>query len=291
MKSFRTFTLAGAIAFAAAANAQTWVSQAIGNDSNACNRTYPCKTFQRAVNVTAVGGQVNVLDPGDYGSVTISQSVTIDGGGLASNVTSTSTAVTVLAPSGVVQLRNLSLHGTSSAVYGIAYNMAAQLVIENVAINGFSDVCIKAAPSGSGDLVIKNASLNNCGVAGINISVGSGSTMTSEISHTQVHYTASGLEVFAGNVTVFDSTFSGLESGGVSPGVYAVGNVMLDNCQISSFGIGIEEIGGNVQVSRSSVSSSGTGLYSYGGTLVSNGNNSLFNNGANGAFTATVALQ
>src|SRR5204863_5926892 len=68
-------------AFAAApAHAQatrTWVS-GVGDDVNPCSRTAPCKTFAGAISKTAAGGEINCLDPGGFGTVTITKSMTID---------------------------------------------------------------------------------------------------------------------------------------------------------------------------------------------------------------------
>src|SRR5919106_243394 len=66
---------------AASAHAQatrTWVS-GVGDDANPCSRTAPCKTFAGAISKTAAGGFISVLDPGGYGNVTITKSITIDG--------------------------------------------------------------------------------------------------------------------------------------------------------------------------------------------------------------------
>src|SRR6188508_398460 len=65
---------------AAPANAQatrTWVS-GVGDDVNPCSRTAPCKTFAGAISKTATNGEINCLDPGGYGAVTITKSITID---------------------------------------------------------------------------------------------------------------------------------------------------------------------------------------------------------------------
>ena len=59
---------------------RTWVS-GVGDDANPCSRTAPCKTFAGAISKTAAGGEISVLDPGGYGAVTITKSITIDGGG------------------------------------------------------------------------------------------------------------------------------------------------------------------------------------------------------------------
>ena len=56
---------------------RTWVS-GVGDDVNPCSRTAPCKTFAGAISKTAAGGEINCLDPGGFGSVTITKSITID---------------------------------------------------------------------------------------------------------------------------------------------------------------------------------------------------------------------
>src|SRR6202048_4203206 len=59
---------------------RTWVS-GLGDDANPCSRTAPCKTFAGAISKTAPSGEIDALDPGGYGSVTITKAITIDGGG------------------------------------------------------------------------------------------------------------------------------------------------------------------------------------------------------------------
>src|ERR1700761_8011220 len=69
--------------YTAPAHAQatrTWVS-GTGNDGNPCSRTSPCETFAGAYAKTAAGGEIDALDPGGFGTLTISKSITIDGGG------------------------------------------------------------------------------------------------------------------------------------------------------------------------------------------------------------------
>ena len=60
---------------------RTWVS-GVGDDVNPCSRTAPCKTIAGAISKTATGGEINILDPGGFGAVTITKSITIDGGGV-----------------------------------------------------------------------------------------------------------------------------------------------------------------------------------------------------------------
>src|SRR5258708_20405191 len=68
------------LAFTSMANAQatrTWVS-GVGDDANPCSRTAPCKTFAGAISKTAVGGEIDCLDPGGFGPVTITTAITPD---------------------------------------------------------------------------------------------------------------------------------------------------------------------------------------------------------------------
>jgi hypothetical protein len=84
IKGLRSLGLLGMfLAFvlhATSANAQatrTWVS-GVGDDANPCSRTAPCKTFAGAISKTAAGGEINCIDAGGFGAVTITKSMTID---------------------------------------------------------------------------------------------------------------------------------------------------------------------------------------------------------------------
>ena len=56
---------------------QTWVSATSGSNSNPCTRASPCLTFAAAIANTAAGGEIDVLDPGDFGPVTITKAISI----------------------------------------------------------------------------------------------------------------------------------------------------------------------------------------------------------------------
>src|SRR5262245_38368222 len=74
------FTVLLTVAVAAPAGAQatrTWVS-ATGDDANPCSRTAPCRTLTGSIPKTAAGGEINAIDPGSYGPVTITKAITID---------------------------------------------------------------------------------------------------------------------------------------------------------------------------------------------------------------------
>ena len=72
-----SLVLAFLAAPAQAQASRTWVS-GVGDDANPCSRTAPCKTFAVASSKTALNGEINCLDPGGFGAVTITKSITID---------------------------------------------------------------------------------------------------------------------------------------------------------------------------------------------------------------------
>src|SRR5216117_82554 len=73
----------GAMGLVQAQASRTWVS-GVGDDANPCSRTAPCKTFAGAISKTATDGEIDALDPGGFGTVTITKAITIDGNGWGS---------------------------------------------------------------------------------------------------------------------------------------------------------------------------------------------------------------
>src|SRR5512135_2802183 len=65
------------VAPAQAQATRTWIS-GVGDDANPCSRTAPCKTFAGAISKTAAGGEIDCLDPGGFGAVTITKAIMID---------------------------------------------------------------------------------------------------------------------------------------------------------------------------------------------------------------------
>src|SRR6266542_2122366 len=107
-------------AFASMAQAQatrTWVS-GVGDDVNPCSRTAPCKTFAGAISKTASPGIINCLDPGGFGAVTITKSITIDGTGTLGSVLSSGVQgviVNALSTDKVV-LRAIDINGAGTTL-------------------------------------------------------------------------------------------------------------------------------------------------------------------------------
>jgi hypothetical protein len=120
---------------ASAQSNRTWVS-GVGDDANPCSRTAPCKTFAGAFSKTATNGGINCIDPGPYGSVTITKSIVIDCRfALASVLVSGSNGITINAPDGHVVLRNIDIDGIATpgtGFAGIKIQAAASMHVEDV---------------------------------------------------------------------------------------------------------------------------------------------------------------
>lgn len=190
------------IASTAIANAQatrTWVS-GVGDDVNPCSRTAPCKTFAGAISKTAVGGEINCIDPGGFGSLTITKSITVDcTGTFGSTLASLATGFTINSPTAVVRLRGLQINGTGNGIIGVKVAAASKVSIENTVIDGFTQHGISVANEANTQVLVHNTSIRNNAGAGINAEP----TGKSDISVTRSIFMGNGTAVLAGaNATV-----------------------------------------------------------------------------------------
>src|SRR5712691_7390517 len=130
------------VASAQAQLVRTCVSMAKGSDANSasfCHCTTPCRTFATAHANTYSDGEITVLDPGDYGGLTITKSISInnDSGGEASiTVSGNNTAgIIINAPNGAgyVNLRGLTIQGVAfgSTQIGLAFTTGFSLTMTN----------------------------------------------------------------------------------------------------------------------------------------------------------------
>ncbi|MBV8686926.1 MAG: hypothetical protein JOZ90_07020 [Alphaproteobacteria bacterium] len=138
---FAAAALVAGLGFAAPASAQatrTWVS-GVGDDANPCSRTAPCKTFAGAISKTATGGEINCLDPGGFGAVTIVKSITIDCVGTnGSLLAANSNGFIINGAGAVVTLRNVAVNGASTTTgNAIRILQAAAVNIDHVIVENF----------------------------------------------------------------------------------------------------------------------------------------------------------
>ncbi|MEA2941562.1 MAG: hypothetical protein QOD09_2091 [Bradyrhizobium sp.] len=285
-----TFALFALSAPAHAQATRTWVS-GVGNDANPCSLTAPCKTFAGAISKTFINGEIDCLDPGGFGNVTITKSITIDctgtfGSILASGVNGVVINIAVNAndPFRTVRLRGLSINGTGpsgtigtrTGLKGISITQAAVVELEDLVISDFSQQGVAdARTNAGGKLLIRNSVIRNNSAAGI----AAAGAATNNVSIENVHSINNAFGVAAAtgnNVSITRSVFSGNTTAGVEGD--ASSQVGLDNSLVSANGIGLQSAG-TMSFSNSSISFNTTGI---SGATTSFGNNRIFGNGGPG---------
>src|SRR5256714_7702791 len=123
---------------------RTWVS-GVGDDLNPCSRTAPCKTFAGAISKTSANGEISTLDPGGFGTVTITKSITINGTGTLSSILAAGTngvnvndSATGSPNTILVLLRDISINGAGTGFDGIRFTSGKSLMVDHCWIYGFN---------------------------------------------------------------------------------------------------------------------------------------------------------
>jgi hypothetical protein len=166
--------------YAGAAQAQatrTWVS-GVGDDANPCSRTAPCKTFAGAISKTAAGGEINVLDPGGFGALTITKSISIisqvEAGVLVSG---TNGFVVVAGANDKVLIEGLDFEGLGTGLNGIEITGGGKITIRKCSIRNFTGNGINLVGTANARAVIEDTLILNNG-GGLNIA-GAGGVVNS----------------------------------------------------------------------------------------------------------------
>ena len=265
----------------APANAQatrTWVS-GVGDDANPCSRTAPCKTFAGAISKTAPAGEINCIDPGGFGGVTITKSITLNCSSTIGSVLVAGTNGIVIAAAATdnVVLRNIQVQGLNSGLAGVKILTAATVTIENCVITEFTQQGISdARTAGSTKLFVRNTVIHNNAGAGIGLAAtGPNNVVLDDVSSTN---NLSGLTAaFGNNVVVQHSVFSNNSSNGVQTD--SGGTINVDGSAISHNGTGASATG-TIRLSNSTIT-----FNLAGGSFTSYGNNRTLGNGSDPTIT------
>lgn len=279
---------------------RTWVS-GVGDDANPCSRTAPCKTFAGAISKTAARGEINVLDPGGFGGVTITKSISIVAEGATAGVLVSGTNGIVInaGANDVVVLRGLDFEGLGTGLNGIRFLAGGVLHVEDCTINNFGGnpgIGIAFQPSGSSRLVVVDTVVRNNFTAGTGGGIliqptGAGSAIAA-LDNVRSDRNIFGLKA-QGNatVTVTHSVFSSNNFAGIWA---ESATITVDSSQISNSaanGVLSNGAGATIRIGSSVVSGNGTGLAaSGGGALLTFGFNKVAGNTADGAPTGSVPL-
>jgi hypothetical protein len=249
--------------------------------SPSCSRTAPCKTFAGAISLTDTNGEINCIDPGGFGTLTINKSITIDcTGTFGSILAPSSNGITINLtatpdPLKSVTLRGISINGAGGGgqggLKGVSILSAAVVTLDNVVIMNFTQDGVVDTRTTPGKLFIKNSVIRNN--AGVGIDLAANGTKTVSIESTHSINNLYGIATGNGNqIKITRSVFSGNSTAGIET-----------------------DPGGQIGVEHSTVNFNGTGLQAYGtiwiddteisfnqaataGTPVSFGNNRFYAN-------------
>lgn len=279
---------------------RTWVS-GVGDDANPCSRTAPCKTWAGAISKTAPGGEIDALDPGGFGALTITKAITLDGGGgqVASVLVSGTNGIVVAAqPNDVVIIRNLRFDGlaggnSTPGINGITWISGKGLHVENCVIFGFSQSGINIAKSDGGRAYISGTTAAHNAVAGLLVK---NTVNNVQVAVTNSVFTDNGVGVAAqdfSKVSVFGSEASGNTTAGLEAQAITAGTALLDvfNSTSAHNPIGLQA-GGSGPASTANITNlalfdNAAGIVAGGGGTI-NTFHTNYNTGTgspNGAFT------
>jgi hypothetical protein len=263
----------------------------------ACTRAAPCRTFQLAHDATNPNGEINCIDAADFGSVTISKSITIDCAGTLGAITAPATASGVLIDTAgvTVRLRNLSI--TAS----IDFDNGAALFVERCTITA-SEGIEAVPPAGvTARLFVSDSMLSIDGNAISVRGLGTGSSRTTLDGVRVEGGTGAGVvangQAGTGPVlvhvrnSVMAKNFSGIVAT-TDPG-HSVVSVTADRTALTLNTLGVAATGpAFVVVGRSTVMSNNIGLTTTnGGTIFSYRNNHFTGNVSDGAPNAALSLK
>lgn len=228
---------------------RTWVS-GVGDDANPCARTAPCKTFAGAISKTAAAGEISVLDPGGYGALTITKSISIIADGSEGSVLACgSSGIIINSATAVVNLRGLMFEGCGTGLSGIRIVQAASVNIEKCLIRGFR----------------ANSTATNGGI--------------------DITTSTAGTKVVVSDCTIAEN-IRGIVADPTGAGTVSI---TLNRVVVSkNSGAGVRGVGSEATywLNQSVITGNATGLSS--GVFRSFGNNVIADNGTNGSPTGAV---
>jgi hypothetical protein len=301
--------------FAAPAHAQatrTWVS-GVGDDVNPCSRTAPCKTYAGAISKTAPNGEINCLDPGGFGTLTITKSISIvcdytEGGVLSANVN----GFIVNAPAGsLVTLKGQDIECIGTGINGIEMiNVGVTLHVHKTQIRscrasgGNGNGILVAPSSGTAKVLIADSYITDNGGTGSNAGLlirPTGGAFTN-VSVNRVQFEANTNAIFmdgsggggASNLTVKDSVLSSSSANGIAVSSTGGGFKAIVESSSLAFNTGAGATAAGVSATLllggNTIQGNVNGVLNSGATLQSFKNNQIGLNGTDGtpvpAFTS-----
>jgi hypothetical protein len=263
-----------------------------GKNTNPCTLVQPCRTLQRGINIAPAGGELRVLDSGDYGANgNIRKSLTITGNG---NTIFVANGIAINKADAVVALRGLTLDGQGTTTLGVLIENAAAVHVERCVVHSFASHAIQVAADGVKVFVLDSISRDNGG-HGFLIAGAGASHVTIDNSRFENNL-GTGVLVSSGHATIHRSTVSGNVSQGIfvdgasvsvtstmavqNPTGFFVksGSVLtVESSLAHDNSIGLFVTGSTARISNSTFTENTTGI-SNGGGVETRGNNTVRGN-------------
>jgi hypothetical protein len=291
---------------------RTWVS-GVGDDVNPCSRTAPCKTYAGAISKTAVNGEINCLDPGGFGTLTITKSISVvcdytEGGVLSAGVN----GFIINAPAGsIVTLKGQDVECIGTGINGIEMiNVGVTLhvhktQIRNCRASGGNGNGILVAPSsGTAKVVIADSYITDNGGTGSNagLLVRPTAGAFANVSVNRVQFESNTNAIFmdgsggggASNLTVKGSVLSTSTSNGIAVSSTGAGfKAIVESSSLvfnASAGATAAGVSATLLIGGNTIQGNVTGVLNSGATVQSFKNNQIGLNGTDGtpipAFTS-----
>ena len=289
---------------------RTWVS-GVGDDVNPCSRTAPCKTFAGAISKTATNGEISCLDPGGFGAVTITKSISIvcdyTHGSILASAT---TGVLVNAPANsIVMLRGINIECAVTGIHGVRIiGTGAVVHINKTQIRGCrgggSGVTVNPS-SGLTDVYIADSYITDNGttniLGGINVIPTGTANVNLTVNRTQIENNTNGVRADSSGTSGFirGTVRDSLVGGGTFTGIAAITTASVTNLQVDRVSVVNNATGMSTSGAQASlfvrdtvVTANDTGLSVPTGAIFSYRNNSVGGNiVADGAFTSQITMQ
>jgi hypothetical protein len=279
---------------------RTWVS-GVGDDANPCSRTAPCKTFAGAISKTAAGGEISVLDPGGFGGVTATKSITLNGTGTLAGILSANTfgvqvndSASGTPNTAIVIIRDVSINGAGTGTFGVRVISGKTVMVDHCWIYGINSATgrgIDVAVTNTVNLKVINSVIENITEDGIHLNSTS-AQVNAMISNTEImNCGGDGIEAAANVRAGVSNSRIFLNGNGIrTTGANSLFN--LDDLFISQNGIALQASNTSaIRISDSMIAQNSTAISLNSGTIESFQGNSLMGNTTPGAFSATTNKQ
>ena len=277
--------------------ARTFVS-ANGSDTANCGRATPCRSLQVAHDNTIAGGEINMLDPAGYGTVTITKAISILNDGVGSAgvlVPAGAIGISIsAAPADRINLRGLIIEGSGVGMHGIQFHSGKSLVVTNCVIRHLAQNGIDFVPNGASSLAVSNTLIGDNGNIGVVLYPSGAGPVSADFDRLEAYnngnhgvFVSGGTSTGSVSATAVDSVAARNANAGfiVSlPGAAATRLHVVRSVSANN-GTGIYAAGGAnalLRVSQSTVSGNAFGwLTITGGILLSYGDNNIEGNASN----------